>query len=151
MIDKILGRDNTEEKPIAEPVEEPAEKPVTKKEFVKSGLSLNIKGIWSGSAGDVSPKPEIEIGAGNTKLYYMIESSGKGFSVQNHITTVLINGKVVVHENGNIKEGDPTDTGVIPVAQKYLVPGTSLKIQINLADWDGKELYKSPEFTALVT
>lgn len=150
MIDKLLGRDNTEEKPIDEPVEEPAEQPVTKKSSGKSGLTLNIKGIWSGRAGDPDPKPSIEIGTGNSKLYYMIESSGK-FGVQHHITTVLINGKLVVHENGDIKEGDPTDTGVIPVPQKFLVPGTELKIQINLADWDGKEMYKSPEFTALVT
>lgn len=151
MIDKLLGRDNTEEKPIDELVEEPAEQPVTKKSSGKSGLTLNIRGIWSGRAGDVDPKPEIEIGTGNNKLYYMIESSGKGFGAQHHITTVTINGNLAVHENGDIKEGDPTDTGVIPVAQKHLVPGNVLKVQINLADWDGKELYKSPEFTVIVT
>ncbi len=152
MIDKILGRDNTEEKPTEEQAVEPAEKPVTEKKHTKSGgVSLSIKGIWSGRAGEVNPQPSIEIGPGNSKLYYMIESSGKGFNTQHHITTVLINGRVVVHENGDIKEGDPTDTGVIPVPQKFLVPGNELKIQINLADWDGKELFKSPEFTALVT
>ena len=150
MIDKLLGRDTIEEN-IEEPVEKPVETPVVKKESGKSGPSLSIKGLWSGSAGDVNPKPSIEIGPGNDKIFYMIESSGKGFGEQRHITTVLINNELIVYENGTIKEGDPTDTGVIPVAGKYRVPGNEFKVQINLTDWDNNELFKSPEFTVIVT
>lgn len=149
MIDKLLGRDNTEEL-TEELVEEPAEQPVSKKESGKSGLTVAIEGLWAGRAGDVNPKKELELEGAVPKLFYMIRSSGKGFGEQRHYTTVSINGSTVVVENGTIKEGDPTDTGVIPLPIKFQKPGV-LKVTIALRTWEGVDFYKSPEFTVTIT
>lgn len=143
MIDKLLGRDTIEEQ-IEEPVEKPAEMPVSQSQ--KSGLSINIRGLWIGAARDYDPKPEITIRDNTDKIFYMIESSGSGFGEQRHITKVSLNGKMIVHENGTIKEKDPTDTGVIKVPSSIKEPGKSGKIVITLESWDGTVLYVSPEF-----
>lgn len=146
MIDKLFGRDNTEQEPV-EPVEEPAEVIVEPVVNPTAGLSLAIKGLWSGAAHELNPKAEIEVKAGEDKLFYMIESSGKGFGEQRHMTSVLMNGRLVVSENGTIKEGDSTDTGVIPVPGNLSVPGQVVKVIIQLRTWEGQDLYQSPAFT----
>ena len=102
MIDKLLGRDTIEES-TEEPVEKPAEMPVSKPKKVSAGLTIEIRGLWSGKAGDYDPKPEITVPDNTDKLFYRIESSGSGFGEQRHITQVFLDGRMVVNENGTIK------------------------------------------------
>ena len=143
MIDKLLGRDTIEE--ITDDVQEkPAEyqAPV----LSSSGLTIKIIGLWAGMAGDYNPKTTITVPVDVDNIFYRIESSGSGFGEQRHITKVFLNDHMIMHENGTIKEGDPIDTGVIPVPSTIKESGMVGKIIINLESWDGKILYVSPEF-----
>lgn len=144
MIDKLFGRDNTEEL-TEEPVEEPAEMPVPPQKK-QPGLSITIRGLWTGKAGDYDPKTEIIVPENVGKIFYRIESSGSGFGEQRHITKIYANGRIIYRERGTIKEGDPTDTGVIELPSTFKEPGLSLVITITIESVDGKVLYVSPEF-----
>lgn len=143
MIDKLFGRDSIEEQ-VEEPVEEPAEEMFSP--IASSVPNMEIKGIWAGKAGDYDPKPEITISDQVAKIFYRIESSGRGFGEFRHTTKVYVNGRLVRNENGTIKEGDPTDTGVISVPSFLKEPGMVGKIVINIKSWDGNTAYVSPEF-----
>lgn len=143
MIDKIFGRDSIEEQ-VEEPVEKPAEMQVPKSQ--ESGLTLNIRGLWTGAARDYDPKSEITIAENTEKVFYRIESSGSGFGKQRHITKVFVNGKMILKENGTIKEGDPTDTGVIAFPSRFRSPGAKNVVVINIESWEKEVLYVSPEF-----
>ena len=145
MIDKLFGRDNIEQE-VDEPVEEPAESMTPVPQSQQSGLIISIRGLWSGAAGDYDPKPEITIPENTDNIFYRIESSGQGFGEQRHITKVHANGRMIVMENGTIKEGDPSDTSVIPIPSVLREPGMKLNIIIDIESWDGKVLYVSPEF-----
>lgn len=143
MIDKLFGRDNTEEL-TEEPVEEPAEMSVPQKK--KSGLSITIKGLWTDAARDYDPKTEITVPENVGNIFYRIESTGSGFGEQRHLTKVYANGRMIVLENGTIKEGDSTDTSVIDLPSTFKEPGAKVTITIVIESWDGKVLYVSPEF-----
>lgn len=146
MVEEQVTQEVTEQ-----PVEQTPETPAVK------GIKLAIKGIWTGDAKYDSSKvqQELTVPSKTAKLFYMIESSGKGYGVVTHNTVIMVNGNIAMQENGNIKEGDSTDTGVITLGNKFRQPGTTAKIVIDIRQTNpaggAVPLYTSPEFTVNYT
>lgn len=123
--------------PTDEPeVSTPVERPNT---TGTGGLAITINGIWAGKAGEPNPKTEITIPITTEKLFYRIESSGKGYGVVNNVVRVYINSKMVAICHGQIKEGDNTDTEFFAIPSKFRIAGETAEVQISVFVYAAQE------------
>lgn len=107
---------------------------------------FEIKGLWTGRAGDPDPKPVVK-SEGKPRFFYKTESDVT--QTIKSVVYVYADGVKILAEFQDFKPGDGIDTGFFDVPES-LASGVK-KILIEIYEWTTDPakktfLYKSPEF-----
>ena len=103
-------------------------------------MEVKIEGLWTGKAGAVDPKPEIEVDTKISRFFYRFLTEAK--DTIKTVVYVYIDGVKILAELQDFKPNDGIDTGFFDIPMSMRTPGSRNAI-IEVYEWDTEPEKKS--------